>query len=249
MIDFDQVVDCAPLLASGILCSDPDEANARLAVSEGKKPWRNGMNVPAINELRRILSGCCPAEFVPAFVVIAPHSHWSAGVLIERFDPKLNRYWLGPRPASGKYRPYSFAFSDDGFIPFEYADESVPMDEQRYRQAIAVIGEIETAVRSQGRLQSFRGLGLSIDHRFKTIGERTLFSTMEHQCHETRQAYVEIDEEVGFRSKVGIGQVGWSAWAHDRESERDIVELMRAIEEIVESLPPDEAREFIKSLD
>lgn len=249
LIESDQPFDCAPLLASGVLSSDPEVANGRLYVSEGSKPWRNGLNVPAITALRGYLGNVCPAEFIPAFIVIAPHSHWSAGVLVERYDSELARYWLGPSEINGPLRPYSFAFSATGLVPYEYADESVPIDDRLYQRAIAMVRSVEAKIISEGQIEQFAGLGLSIDHRFKAIGERTLFSTMEHQCHQTHMAYVEIDLEVGFRAKIGIGQVGWSAWAHELEAERDFMNLMRAIEEIVDGLPPEEARQFIQSLD
>lgn len=206
------------LIANGYLHLSAEEARAAVeSRSHGGLDWFARECEPIV-QLRRCISQLDPSgKFSQSVLICAPHTHWHDSLIIQSYDVLSGVYLNGPSHAteSANLRPVSFAFTESGPVPYEWADESVPIAEVELTQVTEFIDELcRVYVRSLS--YSPPVVGVLIDHRFKlSVFEHRIFTFAEgpHDELSGRAVVRPIIQSVGttYFQDPEIIQSAWTA--------------------------------------
>lgn len=215
------------------------EALRRLREFYGALPDGDGHNISGITYLRRLLwIKTAARHHLAAFSIVAPHTHWDKVRPIV-ISSDGNRYSSSARDLDPHktYFPVSFVFSDEGPLPYEWADDSVSVDSAALKTCFAIIKKVNRAIHSQNL-----PLGISLNFRFKELMEERILPTIEYSDPgRPDSAAAAILPMHAFLTEYGGGdhvQVGWHAY-HDAAYQLTAKETnaVRLIRESLKSLP------------
>ncbi|MGO4290310.1 hypothetical protein [Chitinophaga sp. RAB17] len=246
----------AALLFSGKITVEASNALDRITHFYGMVPSRDGGNIPGITQLRDMLYHLAQDKLtLNGLAIIAPHSHWHGRQpVIYTYHPTLNIYRIGEQKIrkDSYYKPVTFIFSDYGALPYEWADESVPIDPAAWEECLQLI-QLLNATLNDTTLP----LGIAIDFRFRysLYGEAepsmekseptddpalTGLSTITHQTTH----YIPTGDEV-------MDQVSWHALSDllDGFNEEEIALLNKFRSFLNQAKTPEEQEKMIRQLD
>lgn len=141
-------------------------------------PSISGRNSAEIVAIRKAISQySLERTFGPAFMIVAPHTHWCKGLPI-LISVDGENYALSedvPKEET-TYYPVSFAFTSWGLLAYEWADETVPLQLENMKALWRCAESVATKLRL-----AVSGFGLSINFRFKSPMDNMIVSTIEYQ--------------------------------------------------------------------
>lgn len=250
-------LDMPALLAGNYVAPLPSIALERIRETFSCALTVRGSDCGGITTLRRLIASMdADRRFARALLISAPHTHWDAETIVESFEPGRNAYLIGPHAARVRLAPYSFVFSPDGPVPYEWADESVPLDREELAEAWDFIRRLNGLATREfaGRLPI--PLGVTIDHRFKkSIWDEQIFSFAETPSEEKGRSVVRAMVESAIRPNPvypGKLQAAWfSALDSDAGEALDDAEsgVLLKLEKILADQGPDEALRFVEELE
>lgn len=184
----------------------------------GTKPSPYGHGISNIVKIRNYLFNIVGGEAyyykVRPFVIVAPHSHWDKIKPTIYIAPNPTSYIIGQhdiKPGSFYY-PVTFIFSQNGPIPFEWAEQSVPLDAKEH------IEVLETIISLNDKLQTTDfPLGIAMDFRFKKSLYDNATASLELPITEDGHSYngfssiVPRKEFERNNQKIEVEQVSWHA--------------------------------------
>jgi hypothetical protein len=148
-----------------------------IAVS-GVAPTLSGVNVPHIQEIRDwFYENGHSQDLAHGLLVSAPHTHWRLGEPVV-MSKKDDYYVIGNQKIDwdAEYTPISFVLTNQGVLPYEWADESIAFE----KDEIATVFSVLEAIRPFFVNRGIR-LGLGLNFRFK----QSLFSHEQKSSRET----------------------------------------------------------------
>jgi hypothetical protein len=153
--------------------------------------------------------------------------------------------------------PFSFVFSADGPIPYEWADETVPVTKTDLDEIYAFINQLNAAVvKNVSRVLPIP-LGIAINHRFKrSVWDEQVFSFAEgpHDEENGRAVIRPVVESVVERESryPNQVQVAWSAFPNDSFIRPDLTveeaAVYRRLEDLLRDMRPQEGVAFMEDL-
>lgn len=174
------------LIALGFVAPLPAIARARIKERYKCDLGPFGHDCDGLNRLRDLIAEMDPdRRHRNALYLTAAHTHWGECDIVESFDEKSCTYFVGAAEPEGKRLPYSFVFSLEGPVPFEWCDGSVPINETEFEEIREFIVELNAKVVERWAAELPMPIGLMIDHRFKrSIWDARLYSFIEGDAHE-----------------------------------------------------------------
>src|ERR1041385_8286283 len=168
------------LLGQDYICPSPSIALEKIRRRFDCELTVRGDDCAGISALRRLIASIDrERRYAKSLLITAPHTHWGEEKIVESFDVHRRTYLIGAQPDARELTPYSFVFSANGAIPYEWADESVPFDREEFAVASDFIGRLNRLVATEF-LDLPLPLGITIDHRFKkSIFDAQVFSFAE----------------------------------------------------------------------
>lgn len=149
----------------------PSESLNKIRDHYNVDPSMDGNNVSDIIAIRdHIYNICTDKSWINAFTITAPHTHWpDKKAVIYQYEPNKNIYVIGPFDTinSSRYIPVSFVFNEGLPLPYEWAHESVAIDEREWELCYNLICQLNA------KLENNIPLGIAIDFRFRS----SLFDT------------------------------------------------------------------------
>jgi hypothetical protein len=251
------VSDMRDLLARGYVAPSPSQALERIRQRFSCELTVRGSECAGIATLRRLITSMdAQGRYARSLLITAPHTHWGDQAIVESFDAHRRMYLIGTQSAV-PVAPYSFVFSANGPIPYEWADDSVPLDRAELEEARTFIGRLNGLVAAEFPELPIP-LGVTIDHRFKkSIFERQIFSFVETPPAEKNgpsivRAMVESVVEAN-PLYPGALQAAWFSAPDEQRSDTDLDERERAalvrLEKILAEQPPEDALRFVEELE
>jgi hypothetical protein len=250
------------LILGGYVAPLPIVARARISERYACDLTTSGCGVSGISILRELISSLdSDLKFARALLISAPHTHWGNELIVESFDPQQQLYFNGAAPSlasSADLCPISFVFSRDGATPYEWADNTVPLNQSDLDELYAFISRLNQSVVTRFSAELPIPLGIMIDHRFKkSIWDAQLFTFAEgrHDEHDGRAIVWPTFQSVIHDNPPhpNTVQVAWSAFPNSEFFEPVLTEAERLVltqlEDLVKSRAPDEALEFVNSLE
>jgi len=196
------------------IASSAGDALAAIHTAFGQSPAAGGWNIEGIVAIRDALSELANDPLLSgAFMISAPHTHWepSRPVIVSYLD---GRYTVGAQDVDkkGYYWPVSFLFSDDGPVPYEWADCSVRLQTEQ----LPYLYKVVEVVNGRFSIRQWP-LGIALSFRFRDLLSNSYVSTIEWPLGgpEGRRlsAIERIDE---FERRVGhqpFEQVYWHSFS------------------------------------
>src|ERR1051325_5170868 len=106
------------------------------------------------------------------------------------FDAARREYLIGSEAARDCLVPYSFVFSVQGAVPYEWADGAVPLNRAELAEAWEFLARLNALVVAECSELPIP-LGVTIDHRFKkSIFDRQIFSFAETSPAEKGEPFI-----------------------------------------------------------
>lgn len=206
------------LLSESGVAASTNEALQRIFQFFGLAPSVSGHNIPGITELRdEIHSMRLGVPLENALVISAPHSHWKSDLpVICSFHD--GEYLIGPKTPNPKerYLPVSFLFSPRLAVAYEWADQSVGIDEVDVSRCITAVNQLNGKFGSKGY-----PLGISINFRFKKIFEASQFSVIENPAEYCDFGYQEMSIISRYAGAASVDieseQVAWTSYTSHEE--------------------------------
>ncbi|HEY1267809.1 MAG TPA: hypothetical protein VGH16_11180 [Candidatus Binatia bacterium] len=251
------VSDMRDLLARGYVAPSPSQALERIRQRFSCELTVRGSACAGIATLRRLIASMdAEGRYARSLLITAPHTHWGERAIVESFDADRRIYLIGAQSAV-PVAPYSFVFSADGPIPYEWAGDSVPLNAAELEEARTFIGRLNAFVAAEFPDLPIP-LGVTIDHRFKkSIFDAQIFAFAEtpppsgHGPSIVR-ALVESVVEANPRYP-GALQAAWFSAPDEPPSHAALDERERAalarLEKILAGQPPDDALRFVEELE
>jgi hypothetical protein len=216
-----------------------------------------GDDCAGIVQLRRLIQSIDPdRRYARCLLITAPHTHWGERTIVESFDAERREYSIGSEASRGALVPFSFVFSAEGAIPYEWADGTVPVESPEFSEAWEFVRRLNALVVAECSELPVP-LGVTIDHRFKkSIFDRQIFSFAETPPADKGgpaivRALVESVVETN-PTYPGKLQAAWfsapEAEAVDALDERELAALAR-LEQILAGQSPEEALSFVAELE
>jgi hypothetical protein len=244
------------LLAEGFLAPHPEVACDRISERFGCTLTATGNECAGIGSIRRLIAEHDrETRFARCLLLTAAHTHWGDKMIVESFDATRNVFLAGPVREVGSVYPISFVFSLEGPIPYEWADDTVPVDADDLQAVHEFIVKLNSKVVAHFSPLPIP-LGVMIDHRFKTsMWDEQLFSFAEgpHNEEDGRAVIRPVFESALFgetRYPDQI-QVAWSALPVVVEPSLADLEqtALRRLERSLENRSPPEAIAFVSELE
>jgi hypothetical protein len=176
----------------------------------------DGNSLPELQKIRdrlfAVVNGS--AEKIEPYTILAPHVHWHDVKPTIYIAGGHDEYIIGQHDihSSKTYYPVTFIFSPFGPIPFEWAEQSIPIHEDELSEIL------ETLVALNSSLQPLDcPFGIAIDFRFKkslfdaAVGSLELPITDEEHPY---RGFSRIVPRLAFQRKNGTiesEQVSWHA--------------------------------------
>ncbi|OJW77925.1 MAG: hypothetical protein BGO69_10775 [Bacteroidetes bacterium 46-16] len=190
---------------------DPSLAVERIARFYGVKPSVSGDNVSDMITIReKLVEIASDASILYAFALTAPHTHWPVGKpVIYSFISNKDCYHIGHLTIKEDcfYTPTSFVFSEDGPIPYEWADETIVIDKHELQQCYEIVHAINSNL-----LIKELPIGIAIDFRFrnslKKWPQRSLEFPSSNPSHSVIQRGL-VENNVNLNTSME--QVSWHA--------------------------------------
>lgn len=155
-------------------------------------------------------------KFARSLFITAAHTHWGSSKIIISFDRERNVFLSGPKVSTGTLYPFSFVFSPHGPVPYEWADETVPVDKSDLDELYVFIERLNTRVVAAVASGLPIPLGVAINHRFKrSVWAEQVFSFAEgpHDEEQGRAVIRPVVESIVETSRYPDQvQVAWSAF-------------------------------------
>lgn len=236
---------CEALVREGFVAPDPEQAYRRLAEAEEDGVDIFGAGCEVLNRVRTSIHRC-DSSGIPHYLLmlVAPHTHWDPGPILETWDPTAERYWIGPlRACSGLVFPISFVITADGPLAYEWAAEGAFSDPDSLAIAYDLIDRVAHDLADSGTDFPIP-VGLSVNHRFKRIGGPGLFATMEIPDPSSGMSYVEANAQIGTRTDVFEGQVGWPVSVPEKLSRSRTAAFAFLNDELAKAGPAEAAEIF-----
>lgn len=247
------------LVNEGHVSIGPTEARNKIELHYKCILTLNGNSCTGIENIRNIINNNQEIKRLNKCIfVTAPHTHWGPDAIIESFDANRNVYIAGPIASQDRLRPFSFIFSKEGPIPYEWLDQSVPISDNELNQAYILIHSLNAIIASSMDINLPIPLGISIDHRFKaSIWDEQVLSFSEGPSdEENNRALINpviisvISNNEIFKDQV---QVAWSTFSHEELlayplEPNEYLEISR-LESLLKSLKPEDAMIFLRELD
>jgi hypothetical protein len=244
------------LLARDYVASSPVSALEKIRRRFSCELTVRGSDCTGIVALRRLIAsmdadGC----YARCLLITAPHTHWGEHTIVESFDVNRRIYLIGSQPGGGV--PYSFVFSSEGAIPYEWADGSVPLDRGEFNEARGVIDRLNALVTAEFPKLPIP-LGVTIDHRFKkSIFDAQIFAFAETPPPDGHGPSIvrALVESVLEANPVYPGrlQAAWFSASDEQGSQKLMNERERAalsrLEKMLATQPPEEALRFVEDLE
>jgi len=209
-----------------------------------------GLGCEGIEGLR-VLIAETDEDLSRALTITAPHTHWSAGDFVVEQYPYEDEYHIGPSRAlphvvRWPITPISFIFAPDGPIAYEWADQSVGLDDPGLPGFWDHLRTLNEATCS--RWGPDMPLGVSVNHRFKDLWSSPRSPTSEEPA-ETTDGDFSIVRRAAPASPPTAGsvQVGWDARSREPVSPEEY-DLIRRLEEIAEQIAPSQSEELLSAL-
>lgn len=184
----EQFAKLLPLI-SDYIASSP--ATARLKLAEGRGlPDQSGRSNRLIAAVRSAVADLVPTHLRCAFAIVAPHSHWDEHLpLVYSFDACVDAYRLTPLvPLGGQcYRAVSFAFGLEQPLAYEWADQTIAMQDDDYHAALQSVRLVHRAIDCAPG-----AIGLSLNFRFRSLSSHLLPATVEVPGEQDGRTYGEI---------------------------------------------------------
>src|ERR1017187_1431397 len=205
------------LIEEGYVAPHPETARERIRGRYHCELTQSGRGCPGIALLRDLIQSIdSDLRFARSLFITAVHTHWGEGKIVISFDPGRNIFLSGPTASSGTLRPFSFVFSAAGPVPYEWADESVPVGRPHLDELYAFIVGLNEVVVASAADDLPIPLGVTINHRFKrSVWDEQVFSFAEGpHDEENGRAIVRpvvesiVDAKPQYPDQV---QVAWSA--------------------------------------
>lgn len=201
------------LISPNYVSNTAQESIIKIKERYGCIPDSNGYNNVEICNYQNLLfehSGGLP--YVYAFVITAPHTHWDSEMPITyHYEFDKNRYLIGPREITDNriYTPVSFIFTQFGVLPYEWADDSVIINDNEFKSSIIVLQKIFSGLREFPSC-----FGVSINFRFKTSLYDFPLISIEHPIDgiSEKNELAEILLVNDYENKYGDEQVEQVAW-------------------------------------
>lgn len=247
------------LLAERYLAPGPMIARDRI-----RERWRcdlshTGTECIGISTIRDLVSTIDEsAKFARAILIAAPHTHWGNVTIVESYDPCNEVYMIGPSDAFGELRPFSFVFSADGPIPFEFADESVNISTEDLEELYGLISELNLLIVREFGDGLPIPLGVTINHRFKeTVWGEQLFTSVEgpQDTGDGRAIVEPMVESIVHPNPESPDrvQVAWpslpSSALLDPDLSNEEAAVLLKLEETLRTRTPKQALRFIEELE
>lgn len=249
--------DMRDLLARGYIAPSPSEALDRIRQRFSCELTVRGSECAGIATLRRLIASMdADGRYARALLITAPHTHWGEQAIVESFDAGRRMYLIGAQSAA-PVAPYSFVFSVNGPIPYEWTDDSVPLNHTECEEVRRFIHRLNALIAAEFP-QLPIPLGVTIDHRFKkSIFDRQIFSFAETPPAEkngpsTVRAMVESVVEAN-PLYPGAFQAAWFSAPDEPRSDANLDDGERAalarLEKILAEQQPDDAVRFVEELE
>jgi hypothetical protein len=251
-------VEMRDLLARDYVAASPSIALDKIRRIYSCELTVRGGDCAGIMQLRRLIASIDDTgRYARCLLITAPHTHWGEQTIVESFDTADQTYRIGSQLNAGEAMPYSFLFSADGAIAYEWADRSVPLDPAELAEAWDFIDRLNSLVASEFLVLPIP-LGITIDHRFKkSIFDQQIFSFAElpptdaHGCSVVRPVLESVIET----NPVYPGrlQAAWFSAPDDTASSKAMgeweSETLSRLEKIVAQQSPEQARRFVEELE
>ena len=249
-------LDMPALLAGNYVAPRPTIAVERIRETFSCALTVRGSDCSGIIALRQLIASLdTDRRFARALLISAPHTHWGGATIVESFESSRNAYLIGTQAVKTRLAPYSFVFSSEGPIPYEWADTSVPLDRAELVEVWDFIWRLNELVAREfsGRLPM--PLGVAIDHRFKkSIWDEQIFSFAETPSEDEKgRSVVRAMVESAIRPNPAYPGKLQAAWFSAPDSEPDLndseVGVLLKLEKILEAEEPEEALRFVEKLE
>jgi hypothetical protein len=215
-----------------------------------------GDDCAGIMALRRLIASIdSERRYAKCLLITAPHTHWGEEKIVESFDAQRRTYLIGARPGALELTPYSFVFSGKSAIPYEWADESVPIEQEEFALAWNFIDRLNRRVAAEFPDLPIP-LGVTIDHRFKkSIFDAQVFSFAETPAADTQglsvvRALIEsvVEDNPVYPGRV---QAAWFAAPDEPVETMDATEVaaLARLEKTLAEQPPEQALKFLEDLE
>jgi hypothetical protein len=250
-------IELRDLLAGNFVAPSPSAALDKIRRRYSCDLTVHGDDCAGIVQLRRLIASIDPeVRYARCLLITAPHTHWGERTIVESFDAARREYSIGSEAPRDSLVPYSFVFSAEDAIPYEWADHTVPVEGLELAEAWGFVQRLNSLV-----VAEFSGLpiplGVTIDHRFKrSIFDRQIFSFAETPPTEKGapsmvRALVEsvVERNPTYPGKL---QAAWFSTPRgdvlDELNEREIAALAE-LEKILARKSPEEALGFLAELE
>lgn len=148
------------------IAMDPGGAISKLDLLYGEIPDALGTNISGIDRIREQISlHVFQPKHCHALIITAPHTHWQRfQPIIYQYDINDDCYIVGPQRvySNDRYRPVSFALTNQGAIPYEWADGTISMVDNEYDLVVDIINAVAISLKVD-----VLPFGISVDFRFK----------------------------------------------------------------------------------
>lgn len=239
------------LFENGLVAPSPAIAIANIEALYSVKPNRLGTNCQGLQHLRReisILSDDDPEVLSNALNLVAPHTHWPPGPIIQTYCSIENKYWIGPQSGQSPFVAVSFVFHKDGPQPYEWADASCGLMVTQLKRLWRVIEQLNENVIKTSWFSYPFPIGISISHRFKLPFDPHTSSTHESPAPGAQNlSYIVPSGSAGDLQETNFDQVGWSA-AMPPDLNHDEMESLRELESMFSEMPANEVTNILSSL-
>lgn len=253
------VQSVSEMLVGGFLSPGPIEARERISQRYGCSMDPHPKNCELILLIRDIFYKI-DKRLIDATFLCAPHTHWGDQLIVESYTASERKYEIGPsdEPATDTLRPFSFVFSENGPMPYEWMDASVPVDSGELEEIYRIICQVSTELANQSEILFPIPLGIMIDHRFKNSiwGSRThSFAETSSQQGQKRAEIRPVFESVLHDSEQvpDTVAVAWSANIDQAPPSHSFskteAEFYELLEKHISILNPEDVPEFLEFID
>ncbi len=250
------VAPLSDLLSESYVAPSPSAALEKIRHRYSCALMVRGDDCSGIVSLRRLIASMDRhGRYARALLITAPHTHWGERTIVESFDAARREYAIGSEAPRGGLVPYSFVFSSRGAIPYEWVDESVPIEPAELAEVWDFIGRLNDVATSKSDLPI--PLGVTIDHRFKkSVFDRQIFSFAETPPEKKGGPSIvrALVESVVRNNPTYPGKLQ-AAWFSSAEAEgiegleeREIAALGK-LENMLRGKSPEEALTFVSELE
>jgi hypothetical protein len=250
-------IELRDLLAKKYVAPSPSAALEKIRQRYSCALTVRGDDCAGIVQLRRLIASMDPdGRYARCLLITAPHTHWGERTIVESFDAARREYLIGSEAARDCLVPYSFVFSVEGAVPYEWADGAVPLNRAELAEAWEFLARLNALVVAECSELPIP-LGVTIDHRFKkSIFDRQIFSFAETSPAEKGEPFIVralVESVVETNPRYpGKLQAAWfstpSIEAVDTLDEREIAALAD-LEKILARKSPEEALRFVAELE